>query len=274
MLNKIYNNDCLEVLKEIPSESIDLVVTDCPYRIIAGGVRTELKDDECSGILNKRDYSKTDPKGVLNRGTKTIGAKWVKDGEVGNNVKNGKMFKYNDIQFSEWLPDVFRVLKKGTHCYIMVNARNLCELQNEAEKVGFEFQNLLVWDKGNATPNKYYMQSAEFILMLSKRPAKNINDMGSKTIIKIPNIIGNKLHPTEKPVELLQHLIKNSSQESDIVLDPFAGSGSTLLAAQKLKRQYIGCEIDQKYYEIAKNRLNGVYGDNLGIYIFICPKSS
>ena len=252
LLNKIHNLDCLEVLKQIPSESIDLVATDCPYKIIAGGVRTSYKDDD------KKDYSKTDPKGILSR--RPLGAKWQKQGaDITSSVRDGKMFEYNDIEFGKWLPEIFRVLKKGTHCYIMVNARNLCELQIEAEKVGFVFQNLLVWDKGNATPNKYYMQCAEFILMLSKRPAKNINDMGSKTIISIPNIIGNKKHPTEKPVKLMKYLIENSSNEYDIVLDPFAGAGSTLLAAQELGRNYIGCEIDPIYHKIAIDRLSGEY---------------
>ena len=251
LLNKIHNLDCLEVLKQIPSESIDLVTTDCPYKIIAGGVRTEYKDD------NKKDTQKQ-TKGILSR--RPLGAQWQKQGaDITSAVKDGKMFEFNDIKFSEWLPEIFRVLKKGTHCYIMVNARNLCELQVEAEKAGFEFQNLLVWNKGNATPNKYYMQCAEFILMLSKRPAKNINDMGSKTIISIPNIIGNKKHPTEKPVKLMEHFILNSTQENDIVLDPFAGAGSTLLAAQKLNRKFIGCEIDPIYYQTCVNRLSGEY---------------
>lgn len=258
LINQIHNKDCLEILRLIPDESVDLVCTDCPYRIISGGVRTEYKDDECSGVSGKRDYSKTDPKGVLNR--QPIKVKWQKQGaDVSSAVKNGKMFEHNEIKFSDWLPEIFRVLKKGTHCYIMVNARNLCELQTEAEKVGFEFQNLLIWSKGNATPNKYYMQCAEFILMLSKRPARNINDMGSSTIVNIPNIIGNKKHPTEKPVKLMEHLIQNSTNENDIVLEPFAGAGSTLLAAQKLNRRFIGCEIDPVYYKICIDRLSGEY---------------
>jgi site-specific DNA-methyltransferase (adenine-specific) len=265
LINQVHNQDCLEILKQIPTESVDCVATDCPYHIIAGGVRTEYKNNECSGVLGKRDYSKTDPKGVLNRGknivsTSTLGAKWLKsDGSVPSAVKNGKMFEYNEIKFSEWLPEIFRVLKKGTHCYIMVDGANLYELQQEAYKVGFVYQNLLIWNKGNATPNKWYMKAVEFILMLSKRPARNINNMGSKTIINIPNIIGNKKHPTEKPVQLMEHLILNSTQENDIVLEPFAGAGSTLLAAQKLNRRFIGCEIDPLYHKICVDRLNGEY---------------
>jgi DNA modification methylase len=61
LINQVHNQDCLEILKQIPSESINLVATDCPYKIKAGGVRTEYKNDECGSILNKRNYSKTDP---------------------------------------------------------------------------------------------------------------------------------------------------------------------------------------------------------------------
>ena len=250
--DNIYNQDCLIGMKEIPDESIDLVATDCPYRIVGGGSGNS--DHEPSGILNKQREYITKDGVVFKKGTKHINLCGVFDDRVGD-VRAGKLFTHNDIAFSEWLPDVYRVLKQGTHCYIMVNARNLKELQTEAEKVGFVFQNLLVWDKKNATPNKYYMQCLEFILMLSKRPARNINDMGCKNLLPTPNIIGNKPHPTEKPVALMEQLIRQRTDEGDIVLDPFAGGGSTLIAAKRLKRHYIGFEIDKQYYDIACNRL-------------------
>ncbi len=259
----LYNQDCLEGMRTLPSESIDCVVTDCPYKICAGGVSIEERADEMGGVMRKRTDSKhVSLCGVLNdkqviRSNSRIGDKWVKADQtaVPSAVRNGKMFAHNDIAFSEWLPDVYRVLKQGTHCYIMVNARNLKELQTEAEKVGFVFQNLLVWDKGTATPNKYYMQGLEFILMLSKRPARNINDMGSKNLLSTPNIIGTKRHPCEKPVSLMAEMIRNSTNEGDIVLDPFTGAGSTLIAAKRLNRRYIGFEIDKQYYDIAYRRL-------------------
>lgn len=248
--------DCLDLFKEIQDESIDLVVTDCPYKIIAGGIRVIDEGNDVSGIFQKRDFSKTDPKGrrFVSDGTK-CSDKWLKQDK--NNtpsaVKDGKMFDYNDIKFNQWLPELFRVLKKGTHCYIMVNSRNLKDLQVEAEKVGFEFQNLLIWQKNNATPNKYYMQAFECILMLSKRPAKNINDMGRNNILSIPNIIGKKVHPTQKPVNLNKILIEQSSKKGDLVLDPFMGCGSCALACKDLKRDFIGFEIDKEYFDIANN---------------------
>lgn len=239
--------DCLELMKQIPDNSVDLIVTDCPYKIVAGGVTIEEKKDERSGILRKR---------AISDGT-ACSNKWIKKDldEVPCAVKSGKMFKHNDISFSEWLPDAFRVLKRGSHCYIMINGRNLKELQTEAEKVGFKFVNLLAWRKNNKTPNRYYMQQLEFVLLLRKGGARNINNMGTSNCLDIPNIIGKKKHPTEKPVDLMRIFIENSSNEGDIVLDPFAGSGTTGVACLNTNRKFIGIELDENYFNIAKNRI-------------------
>lgn len=240
-LNRIYHEDCLVGLKQITTESIDLVVSDIPYRIVSGGCGSTNK--EPSGILDKA------------RG-KHISNVGIFDGRS-DDVRAGKLFKHNDIEFSEWLPDVYRVLKNGTHCYLMVNARNLKDLQVEAEKVGFVFQQLLVWRKDNLVMNKYYMNQLEFILMLKKGAARNVNDMGISNCLSCPNIIGKgrDYHPTAKPIALMEVLIKQSSNVGDVVLDPFAGGGSTLIAAKRLERQYIGFEIDEQYYDMANRRL-------------------
>lgn len=219
---KLLQGDCLELMQSIPDCSVDLVVSDVPYHIISGG------------CTNNAVYFESIPTNVY--------------------AKQGKIFKHNDIEFSEWLPSVYRVLKDNSHCYFMVNGRNLKDLQTEAEKVGFKYQNLLVWDKGNCTPNRYYLNACEFILFLRKGNAKNINNLGSKTIISIPNV-RNKSHPTEKPVDLMKILIENSSNENDIVLDMFMGSGSTGVACKNTNRNFIGIELDKNYFEIAKRRI-------------------
>ena len=251
---KLYNADCMEVMKDIPSESVDLIVTDCPYKIISGGITIEERKDELSGIFQKR--AKSDGTNCSN--------KWLKKDEnaIISASKNGTMFTYNNITFKEWLPEIYRVLKNKAHCYIMINSRNLKDLQVEAEKVGFKFQNLLVWDKGNVTPNQYYMGGYELILMLRKGGAKPINNMGTSNIIKIPNIIGKKQHPTEKPIRLMEILIENSSKEGNLVLDPFMGSGSTILAAIKNNRRFIGIEKEKNYYDIALKRIHEYLGNN------------
>jgi site-specific DNA-methyltransferase (adenine-specific) len=232
-INKIYNMDCLEGMKLIPDNSIDLVVTDPPYKIVQGGCSNKaVTINACGGILNKHDGDNTEL------------------------VKKGKIFNHNEIQFNEWLPEIYRVLKDNSHCYIMINGRNLAELQMEAEKVGFRFHNIIAWDKGNATPNKWYMQRLEFILFMFKGEAKKINNMGTTTLLQVPNIKrGTKLHPTEKPVDLMKILIENSSKKNDIVLEPFAGCGSTLLACKETGRNFIGFELDKHYHSIAEKRL-------------------
>ena len=126
--------DCVAGMRELPDESVDCVVTDCPYEISHHG------STAMGGIL----------------------------GQNNPNALSGKVFEYNDIQFDEYLPELYCVLKPDTHCYIMINSRNLKDLQMAAEKAGFKFQNLLVWRKNSSTPNKFYMQQLEFILMLRK----------------------------------------------------------------------------------------------------------
>lgn len=248
LIGKITCADCLDILKQLPDKCVDLVCTDCPYKIIGGGCATRT-------FGNLRQDA---PKGVLFRGCGRCAKKWETAGQLDENygnIKSGKMFAHNNIDFADWLPEIYRVLKDNTHCYIMINGRNLAELQKQAEKVGFIYQNLLVWEKGNATPNKFYLNACEFILMLRKGGERWINDMGTKTILKVPNKIGDKYHPTEKPVGLMEILIANSINENDIVLEPFAGSGATCIAARNLKRRFIGIEIDGTYCETANKRL-------------------
>lgn len=241
---KLVNDDCLNLLKSIDDNCIDLVVTDPPYKIISGGCKKRIDSDNPTGIFDKRDISKNDLK-----------RKWIKNSNV-DFIKTGALFKHNTIEFKDWISEVYRVMKEQTHAYFMVNDRNLYNLIHEAQNAGFKLQNVLVWKKNNATPNRYYMKSCEFVVMFRKGKAKNINNMGTKSVIEVNNIIGNKVHPTEKPVELLEILISNSTKEGETVLDPFTGAGSAGIAAISLGRNFIGSEIDPEYFKIAERRIN------------------
>lgn len=233
---KLFNQDCLEVFKNIPSNSIDLIITDCPYHIISGGCSNQAvtigRYSQCGGVLNKQS----------NNAAQTY-------------VKQGKIFEHNDIEFKEWLPEAYRILKPETHCYVMINPRNLKDLWQCAEDAGFTFQQLIVWDKGNTTPNKWYLNCYELILMLRKGKAKNINKMGCKNILRIPNIMRVKQHPTEKPVDLMRVLVENSTQKGEVVMDPFMGVGGVGIACKRTNRSFIGVEIDEKYFSIAQKRI-------------------
>ncbi len=218
----------LQELQKIPENSIDCLVTDPPYKLVPGGASTK---------------SEKRPSGIINR-------------NVNVNARTGNLFDFNNITFDTWLPEVYRVLKPKTHAYIFISGRRLNELTNAALKVGFVWQNLLAWRKQNVTPNRYYMNRCEFILMLRKGGAKPINNMGSTTCLEFLNPTGNKTHPTEKPVDLLKHLILNSTNKGETVLDPFMGTGNTGIACIDTGRNFIGYEIDKKFFLIAEEKLN------------------
>ena len=231
--NIIYNEDFL--LNNLDDNSIDLVVTDPPYKTVTGG--------DSNGANSER------PKGMLQG--------------------NRRLFKYQKLKISDWINQVYRVLKEESHCYIFTNSLNMEEMLREGRKAGFKLHNILVWQKQNCTPSQYYMKNCEYVIFFRKGRAKWINNIGtSKTVheyliednsmtISVDNIIGNKLHPCEKPVDLLKFYIENSSNEGSIVLDPFMGSGSTAIACKELNRKYIGYEIDKEYYNIINKRIKG-----------------
>ena len=222
---KIINDDAIEILKQLNDECIDLIVTDPPYKVTARGCHGN------SGGMMQKKLS-----------------------------MQGKIFKHNDIKPIEYIPEFYRVLKEGSHCYIMTNHVNLQEMLNVATECGFKFIKSLIWNKGNKIMGQYYMSQFEYILFFRKGKAKKINNCGTSDIINIPNKKtkgedGKNLHDTEKPVELMKILIENSSQEGDLVFDPFIGIGATAIACKKTNRHCLGCELDEEYYNITLQRL-------------------
>lgn len=177
--------------------------------------------------------------------------------------KKGKVFSYNEITPDKYIPELFRILKDGSHCYIMTNHVNLQNILNTATQNDFHFIKSLIWNKGNKIMGQYYMSQFEYILFFRKGKGIRINNCGTSDILNIPNIKtkdrnGKNLHDTEKPVELMKTLIENSSKENGLVLDPFMGIGSTGIAAIKSNRKFIGIEIDETYFNTAKERIKEV----------------
>ena len=116
--------------------------------------------------------------------------------------------------------------------------------------------NILVWKKNNCTPNRWYMKNCEFVIFFHKGKSFPITNKNSSQLLEYKNINGKqKLHPTQKPTDLIKELILNSSKENDIVFDPFCGSGSTLVSAKELNRNYLGIDNDEKYINISLERL-------------------
>ncbi|HQB64115.1 MAG TPA: site-specific DNA-methyltransferase [Sedimentibacter sp.] len=142
-----------------------------------------------------------------------------------------------------------------SHCYIFSDWRKYKDIQIAFETSGWELRSLIVWDKGNGM-GEFWRSTHEFILFFTKRKPRKLTHGGCMNVLRFAPVRGNKLHPSEKPIELLGYLIEASSNVGETVLDCFAGSGSTLEAARKLGRKAVGIELSQKYYEVMKNRLS------------------
>lgn len=228
--NKIFNEDCLLGIKKIPDNSIDLVIIDPPYDICTKGGKT---------------------------GNSRV-AKEVKSLEkelIDNNLTNGF-----DISI---LDELIRVMK-NINIYIWCNGRQIpLYIKYFIEQLDCKLE-IIIWGKTNPMPlySNKYLGDKEYCLYFRKKgfcQPKNYED--AKTIYLSTINIKDKQkygHPTIKPLPLIRKLIRNSSNENDVILDCFIGSGTTAVASILENRKFIGFEINKKYYDIALKRISEV----------------
>ena len=217
-LNKIYNQDCLEGMKLVNGKSIDMIITDPPYLMNYKSNR-RIKQE-------KFDY-------------------------IMNDINSEEMI-------IKYIEECFRILKDNTAIYLFCSWHHIDFFKQEFEKY-FKLKNLIVWNKNNHGSGDLkgaYAPKHELILYGHKGRSlfreKRIPD-----VIEFPKVPSKQLlHPTEKPVGLLELFIKNSSDKDNIIFDGFMGSASTVIACLNTGRQYIGFELDNKYYNIANERVN------------------
>lgn len=226
-LNKITCGDCYELIKQLPDKSVDLIITDPPYEIssLTGGGMLEEK--RIKNLMNEIGEHKLD-KGV------------------------------NGVIWEECL----RVLKKP-NIYIWCNKLMIPSLLNFfVNKHGCAFD-IISWHKTNAMPlcGSKYLTDTEYCLYFRKEMHLNTTYETASTHYELPINIKDKQHfehLTIKPKKIIENFIINSSNENDIVLDPFMGSGTTAVASKELGRNYIGFEINPKWCKIANDRINGI----------------
>jgi DNA modification methylase len=159
-----------------------------------------------------------------------------------------------DITFDEMAPLIHDALADNADAYIMVNDKNQFDAQRAFLDAGFKFHNLLTWNKGTMTPNRWYMKNQEYVVYLWKGRARTINNPSSKQEAYVP-LTKVTQHPTEKPVILMKHYIENSTEIGDTVLDCFMGTGATGVAAVDLGRKFTGIEIERKWFDVACERI-------------------
>ena len=229
----LLNGNCLELLKNLPNKSVDMIFADPPYNL--------------SG---------------KNHITCVNGRKVKCDKGVWDMVTDIDKFNY------DWIKECMRVLKDDGTIWISGTLHNLPSVGFLLKKMGYWIINDIVWFKPNAPPQlqpNRLAPSTEMIWLASKtkkyyfdyQKAKEINEgkqMRNLWIINAQRHITK--HPTEKPEKLLERIILLGSKEGGIILDPFMGSGTTGAVAKKLNRNFIGIELDDDFFEIAKNRIN------------------
>lgn len=247
------NGDCFKILKNIPLKSIDMIFADPPYFLSSGGVSCR-NGKQVS--VNKGDWDLT----------KTIEDK---------------------IKFHrKWIRLCREVLKDDGTIFISSTLHSVYAIGVALELEGYSIINNIIWKKTNPAPNlacRSFTHSTETIIwarkqlsltkkgnhyfayqdMKKENQGKQMKDFWefkdiepeifiSSTTSKKEKLVG--YHPTQKPIALLERIIKASTKVGDTILDPFMGSGTTGVAAYLLKRKFIGIELDKNYFELSKNR--------------------
>jgi len=257
-INHIYRGDCIEIMKKhIPDGSVDLIYADPPYNL--SGKSLNLINNKTGGPFYKMN-------------------------------EDWDTWDYDEyVKFTEkWIKEAWRVLKKNGSLYVSCTFHNIGEIIVIAKRIGFKLNNIITWYKTNAMPSitkRTFTHSTEHVCWFVKEKKwkfnyeelKKLNPYKTKDgkpkqmrdfldFIELPLVQGKErikgengraIHPTQKPEKLLEFIIIASSDVGDIVLDPFFGTGTTGVVAQRLKRKWIGIEINEKYIKVAEKRIYG-----------------
>lgn len=208
------HGDCLEIMKSMPNDSVNMILTDPPYGI---------------------NYSS-------NRRTKT-----EKFDTLKNDCNDNRLLAYSDFA---------RILKNNSVAIVFASWKNSVVDIQELQKY-FDIKNIIVWFKGGGGIGdlKHTLSTDYELAIVCHKGKCRLRGKREGSVWKFNKVNPSKmLHPTEKPTDLLAHMIEKYTDENDVVFDPFMGSGSTGVAAAKTKRNFIGIELDDKYFEIAKRR--------------------
>jgi DNA modification methylase len=222
----IYHGDCLEVLDSL-DVSVHAVVTDPPY---ASGVRAEVNKTS-SGISLRG--AKWNAKPIENDQMTTAGYVWM---------------------MREMCWRIRPLMIEGASLLAFIDWRNWPNLLGAVESTNLRINNMVVWDKVVYAMGRGFRAQHELILHASYGTPRVVNYATGNVLTH--QRVSNEYHPAPKPVPLLRDLIRMPTEEGDVVLDPFMGTGPTLVAAKDLGRRAIGIEIEEKYCEIAAQRLS------------------
>lgn len=222
-MNKLYNEDFYAVVEKLKDGSIDLIITDPPYKF----------DSKGGGFYADNNSTKR---------------------EYAQKLMDLKCCDFDPIAFL----DAVKPKMKKFYAYVFCN-KTLVEDYIHWARTHKCSYDILVMAKSNPIPayNNHYVSDLEYIIVIREKGTyfskeKNL-DLYRKWFMT--SCKKNPLHPAEKPKELIERFVKVASKEGDTVFDPFMGSGTTGVVCRELKRDFLGCEIDDKYFNLAKNRI-------------------
>ena len=233
-------------------------ITIGPARLILGDMREVLP-----ALKMRADMVMSDPPYMLSSGGN--------NGELGgcfgrNRYDNGGAL-FDVVPWHEMAPIMLAACADNAELIIMATDREEARARAAFEVEGARFHRLLVWGKGTATPNRWFMPNCEFGLYLYKGKARRLNDCGARQMVQVRQMdvshhylpadlpkLERAPHPTEKPVKLRQDWISNVTDPGALVLDPFAGSGSTVVAAMRAGRRALAIEKDPKWFGVMVGR--------------------
>jgi len=283
----IENKEGLEFLDEISSSSINLVLTDPPY-IISKQTGMNLQAQIASEYKDSGKTIKTEEEWDNYKTTEEWDT-WMTSNDIVSNKQESKLktLKQNYINYgsiygkkyavvtdygawdSDFTIDIldkfihqyYRVLTNGGTLILFFDIWKITILKELMEKAGFKQIRFIEWIKTNPQPLNssinYLTNCREIALLGIKKSKPTFNSKYDNAIYSFPLQGGkNRFHPTQKSLLLFEELIKKHSNEGDIVLDTFLGSGTTALAAKKTNRSFKGCEISEEYYNKMMKLIN------------------
>jgi len=246
-INKLILDDCLKVLPNLPDKSIDLLLTDPPY-----GIANRISEMR---TISNEFYDNTKDK---NFGFK----EWdtFEDTTIENNNSDFNLFTDN------WMKEISRVMKDDSVLIIWFDRKKIHRLVNFFEDKGFLERNYLYFVKCNAVPkngfrSKSWSNACEQAIVLTRGNYHFNYKEGFHSEVWYQPILHGKervSHASQKPLNIFQDCVNWWSFENDVVLDIFAGSGTTAVACKKLNRKYICIEKDEEYYKLTKQRIESL----------------
>lgn len=254
MINTIQLGDCYELIKNIPDKSIDCVYTDVPYLYKTGGAGT-------TDIAKRAKKNKIELMGSDIEFNKNISN--AENLRIANNRRNANkdiISICDGFDYKTLIKEFFRIMKKP-NIFIWCSQMQLLDIMNELKLYCDSTPTILVWCKSNPIPttNNLWLSDIEYCIYLRK--GIRVNDgyeLKSKWYSSPINQFDKEKfkHPTIKPLPLIERHLKHTTQENDIVLDCFSGSGTTCVACKNTNRRYIGMELNSEWHKISIERLN------------------